>query len=235
MISLFFFERMVQMSLSELKTVNCPNCGGHNKVVIYQSINPAEDMSLRRDVLNDKLFTYSCVHCGYEARLCYPVLYNDVKKRFMVYFVPNCEKTLLTDRVLEKENVKIAPVKKRLVTSYNDFKEKIILFEAGLDDMAAELTKLALEEAVRRQEKRIVRGGYFSAYDKSEIGFTYFTPDKNEPCVRTTSMEVYNKSRSIVIRLGRRERQARGFVKIDRAWAEEILYRYQKYGFEENA
>ena len=62
----------------------------------------------------------------------------------MVYFIPNSEKTLLTDRVLEKENVKIAPVKKRLVTSYNDFKEKIILFEAGLDDMAAELTNCLL-------------------------------------------------------------------------------------------
>lgn len=221
------------MSLSELKTVNCPNCGGHNKVVIYGSINPAEDITLRRDVLSDKLFTYSCVHCKYEARLCYPVLYNDVKNRFMVYFIPSSEKNYLTDRVLERENVKLAPVKKRLVTSYNDFKEKIILFEAGLDDMAAELTKLALEEALRRSEKKEVRDGYFSVYNKDEIGFTYFTPDKNEPCVRTARMDVYNKSRSIVVRLGRKERQARGFVKIDRAWAEEILYRYQKYGFEE--
>lgn len=223
------------MSLSELKTVNCPSCAGHNKVVLYQSINPSEDGTLRRDVLNDKLFTYTCMHCGYQARLTYPVLYNDVKRRFMIYFIPNCEKTLLTDRILEREKVKIRPVKKRLVTSYNDFKEKIIIFEAGLNDMAVELTKLALEVCVMREEKKSVREGYFSVLEDGNIGFTFFTKDLNEPFVKSTRMDVYEKSRSIVTRLARRERMARGFIKIDRPWAEEILYRYRKYGVDGEA
>lgn len=220
------------MSLSELKTINCPKCGGHNKVVVYQSINPSDDHTLRRDLLNESLFAYRCKHCGYCARLTYPVLYNDVNNRFMVYFIPNSEKQHLTDKILEKENVKTSHVKKRLVTSFNDFKEKIIMLEAGFDDMALEITKLALKVEIKRVDKLEVRDGYFSSYGDGKIGFTFFTRDENRPFIKSTGMKVYIKSRSITRSLAKKEQRERGFIRVDRMWAQEVLYKYRKYGFE---
>ncbi len=221
------------MSVSELKTINCPNCGGHNKVVIYQSINPADDHTLRRDLLNESLFIYKCSHCNYCARLTYPVLYNDVKNRFMVYFIPNTEKQHLTDRILEKDNLNIPYITKRLVTSFNDFKEKIIILETGFDDMAIELTKLALRVQIKRSENKEVREGYFSSYEDGNIGFTFFSREDNTPFISSTQMQVYLKSKNIVKTLARKEKNAKGFIRIDRMWAQEKLYQYRKYGFEQ--
>ncbi len=222
------------MSISELKTICCPKCTGQNKVVIYQSITPNEDMSLRRDLLNESIFLYKCTHCHYNAKLSYPVLYNDTKNRFLIYLIPNSEKQHITDRVLEKENSNVSPVDKRIVSTFNELKEKIILFEAGLDDMAIELTKIALRVEIKNNDKIDVLDAHFSIYDKNQIGFTFFEKDTNTPIIKTTDLKVYKASKTIVKRLAKKELLANGFIRIDRLWGQEILYKYQKYGFEAN-
>ena len=221
------------MSLNELKTINCPKCGGSNKVLIYQSINPNDDYTLRRDLLNESLFIYKCNHCNFSARLTYPILYNDVKNRFMVYFIPNSEKQHLTERILEKENISTPYITKRLVTTFNDFKEKIIILETGLDDMAIELTKLALRVDINRNKNVDAREGYFCSYEDTNLGFTFFTREDRVPFIANTQMQVYLKSKNIVKTLARKEKLEKGFIRIDRMWAQEKLYQYRKYGFEQ--
>lgn len=221
------------MSISELKTVECPHCFGSNKIVFYSSVSPSSDESLRNSLLNDNLFKYSCVHCGYEARLSYPVLYNDVNRRFMVYLIPGCDKRIVTDRVIEHDRSRIAPIKKRIVADYNSLKEKIIIFESNLDDMAIELTKLALRVKTEKDLGIETDCGYFSFYDRRKIGFTFFDAETKEKHLETTGMQVYQKSLGIAARLGRRQRMSKAFINVDSDWAQEILYRYQRYGLED--
>jgi hypothetical protein len=64
------------------------------------------------------------------------------------------------------------------------------------------------------------------------MGFTFFLGNGEEVFTQTTKLDVYKKSWSIVSRLGKKERQMKGFIKIDRAWADNILFRYQRFGFD---
>lgn len=221
------------MSISELRAVECPHCFEKNKIVFYSSVTPSSDESLRNSILNGSLFHYKCIHCGYEARLNYPVLYNDTDRRFMIYLIPECDRRMITDRVIERDRTRMPPVKKRIVSDYNSLKEKIIIFESGLDDMAVELTKLALKIKTEKQYGIETDCGYFSFCDKRKVGFIFFDANTKEKYLETAGMKVYQKSLGIAARLGRKQRMSRAFINVDSIWAEEILYRYHKYGMEE--
>jgi len=71
-----------------------------------------------------------------------------MKRRFMVYLIPDIDRFQLADNELEEEFKNLKGIRKRLAPNFNTFKEKIFIFENGLDDMAVELTKLAISENV---------------------------------------------------------------------------------------
>lgn len=222
------------MAMVDIKQLHCPKCNATNHIHIYKHINSQEDSQLRDKILSGRLFDFYCPYCEYRARLYYPCLYNDVKNRFMVYFIPGTEKAHILDRAVEYEFENMPKITKRVVPTFNEFREKIIIFEAELDDMAVEITKSAVAGAVQKKFNVEANEGYFSVYNKSEnlMGFTFFIGDNHEVYTQTTKMDVYKKSWNIVSRLAKTERTMKGFVKIDRAWADNILFRYQRYGFD---
>lgn len=213
------------------KAIVCPMCGELSKADIYTSINPSVHKGLRREVLNGNLFSWVCPSCSYQARLNYPLLYNDMKNRFMVYLIPKIDRFQLCDKELEEKYSNLRNINKRLVPNFNEFKEKLFIFESGLDDMAVELTKLAISQTVSKRLGNIdVSEGYLSMYDRESntMGFTYFIGKSKEPYVQTARLEIYGKSKGIVDKLAAKDKKLQGFIKIDREWAENILYRYKR-------
>ncbi|MBQ5630080.1 MAG: CpXC domain-containing protein, partial [Ruminococcus sp.] len=85
------------------KAVVCPMCGELSKAVVYTSVNATVDKEQRERVLDGGLFAWKCPSCGYSARLTYPILYNDMKNRFMVYLIPKIERFQLWDKELEEK------------------------------------------------------------------------------------------------------------------------------------
>lgn len=213
------------------KAVVCPMCGELGKAEIYTSVNVARDKSFRTKVLDGELFSWTCPSCGYNARLTYPILYNDMKNRFMVYLIPKVDRFQLCDTELEEKYSNLRNISKRVVPDFNSFKEKIFIFESGLDDMAVELTKVAISQTVSKKLGGIdVNEGYLSMYDRESntMGFTYFTGEDRAPYVQTARLEIYGKSKDIVERFAVKDRKLKGLIKIDREWAENILYRYKR-------
>lgn len=219
------------MSQKITKSIICPRCDEVTETDIYTSINAINDPKLREEALEEKLFKWRCESCGHEARLTYPVLYNDMKNRFMVYLIPKVERFQLADRKLEEEYKNLKNIRKRIVPDFNTFKEKVFIFESGLDDMSVEITKLAISETVAKKlGRKEVHNGYLSMYDRetNTIGFTFFIGKDQEPYVQSARLEIYGKSMSIVKQLAEKDRKLKGFTKIDREWAENVLYRYKK-------
>ena len=213
------------------KAVVCPMCGELGKAEIYTSVNVTKKKDFRDRVLNGDLFAWSCPSCGYHARLTYPILYNDMKNRFMVYLIPKIDRFQLCDKELEEQYSNIRNISKRVVSDFNSFKEKIFVLESRLDDMAVELTKVAISQTVSKKLGGVeVSEGYLSMYDRESntMGFTYFTGEERTPYVQTARLEIYGKSKDIIERFAVKDKKLKGFIKIDREWAENILYRYKR-------
>lgn len=219
------------MSEKVTKSIVCPKCNETTQTEIYTSINAFNDPDLREAALDESLFKWRCSCCNHQARLTYPVLYNDMKNRFMVYLIPRIDRFQLADKELEEEFSNLKNINKRLVADYNAFKEKVFIFESGLNDMAVELTKLAISEAVAKKHNlEYVDNGYLSMYDRetNTMGFTFFLGKDNAPYVQSARLEIYGKSMSIVKEFAQKDRNLKGFIKIDREWAENVLYRYKR-------
>lgn len=213
------------------KAVVCPMCGELGKAEIFTSVNTTAHPNLREKVLDGRLFSWECPSCNYVARLTYPILYNDMKNRFMVYFIPKIDRFQLCDKELEEKYNNLRNINKRIVPDFNSFKEKIFIFESGLDDMAVELTKVAISQTVSKKlDNAEISEGYLSMYDRESntMGFTYFVGEERTPYVQTARLEIYGKSKDIVDRLTVKDRKLKGFIKIDREWAENVLYRYKR-------
>ena len=154
-----------------------------------------------------------------------------MKNRFMVYFIPRVERFQLCDRELEEAYSSLRGISKRVVPNFNAFKEKIFIFESRLDDMAIELAKVAISQTVSKKLDGVkVEDGYLSLFDRESntMGFTYFTGEERTPYVQTARLEIYGKSKEIVDQFAIKDKKLKGFIKIDREWAENILYRYKR-------
>ncbi|MDO5123945.1 MAG: CpXC domain-containing protein [Eubacteriales bacterium] len=214
-----------------VKKIPCPKCSETTEAKLYMSINATNEPTLRGDVLDERLFKFRCTACGYEARLTYPVLYNDMKNRFMVYLIPEVDRFQLEDVELEQKYERLMGVRKRIVPDFNCFKEKVFVFESGLDDMAVEITKLVISEMVaKKHDIPHVEEGYLSMYDreKNTMGFTFFVGKDHEPFVQSARLEIYGKAVQIVSEMAIKDRKLPGFLKIDREWAQNVLYRYKR-------
>ena len=213
------------------KAIVCPMCGEMSKAEIYTSVNVTVNRDFRSKVLGGELFAWSCPSCGYSARLTYPILYNDMKNRFMVYLIPKIDRFQLCDKELEAKYNNLRNISKRVVSDFNSFKEKIFIFESGLDDMAVELTKYAISEMVaKKHDLGRVTEGYLTIYNRetNTIGFTYFIGENAEPFVQSARLEIYRKSMKIVDAICGNDKKLSGFIKIDREWAENTLFRYKR-------
>lgn len=213
------------------KEVMCPKCSHSTAAHLYISINATNDPQFKEDLLSGRLFDFRCANCGYEGRYTYPLLYNDMKKRFMVYLIPQIDRFQLEDRSLEDDYRNLKGITKRLAADFNSLKEKIFIFESGLDDMAVELTKYAISEMVAKKHNLgRVSEGYLTMYNRetNTIGFTFFVGEDNEPFVQSARLEIYRKSLRIVEAICGNDKKLSGFIKIDREWAENTLFRYKR-------
>lgn len=215
------------------KEVACPNCSEITNEHLYISINATNDPQFREELLSENLLKWKCENCGYEGRFTYPLLYNDMKRRFMIYLIPQIDRFQLEDRELEDDYRNLKGITKRITPDFNSFKEKVFIFESGLDDMAVELTKLAISQTVAKKygiDK--VEEGYLSMYNRetNTMGFTFFVGENHEPYVQSARLEVYARSAQIVSEVGHHDKKISGFIKIDREWAENTLFRYKRKG-----
>lgn len=220
------------MPKTEVKKVVCLKCGKTTEVKLSTSINAAEDLNMRRELLSGRLFSFKCSACGYTGKLFYPVLYNDPKNKFMVYLIPDVDRFQIADKDIEKDfEGGVDNVRKRIVPDFNSFLEKIYIFECGLDDMAIEITKLAIGNAVAKKfDLDNVEEGYLSMYDRESntMGFTFFIGEDRDPYIQSVRLEIYGKSMKITEEFAAKDKKLKGFLKIDREWAENILYRYKQ-------
>ncbi|MDO4617925.1 MAG: CpXC domain-containing protein [Clostridia bacterium] len=138
------------MSVNYKETVKCPKCQKESDITIWEFITVKDSPDLKEDLLKGKLNIFECDECGERALFPAPILYHDEDKKLVLsFFSTNSpEETeeaykmmLSTSKELEGiedlENYNL-----RFVTEYNSLMEKILIFDAGLNDKTIEVIKL---------------------------------------------------------------------------------------------
>ena len=218
------------MSTQMSKDVGCPKCSAAVRTKMWPGICAQDSPELRSRVLNETLFDWKCPECGYEACFLYPCLYHDRERKFMVYLAPNDRAGEFQPVDVSEKFPQLAGVKKRVVSTLAEMKEKILIFEGNLDDYAVELVKAALVSVVEEKAGRKVTEGYFCCADeeKDRIAFTFFLEGESAPLLRRTSMDAYRKSleiaKSLVVPEGNR------FVPVDSVTATNLFADYRSSG-----
>ena len=209
------------MSTEIVKDIICPQCGESQKYRLYASVNAQENPELKRRVLEETLFDWRCKRCNYFAAMAYPFLYTDPAAGYVISVAPMGTNGEVEPTEAVKDYVK------RGVKNLAELKEKILIFDAGYDDVAVELVKNALCEIIKNSYKVSRVHAYFSRVNEldGEMEFAIFLPKKTEPVYHSTKLDVYRQSQEVLRALDFVDPE--GFLHVDAKLARQIIQEYQ--------
>ena len=129
------------MSMREKVTVTCPGCGKKGPFTIWPSLNTVLDPAMKAKVLDGSLFTYECPQCGRKTEVEYGLLYHQMNDKIMIQVdetMQSFEKSGIQEMMdmMSGDGYLI-----RLVPDTNTLREKIHIFDDGLDDRLMEILK----------------------------------------------------------------------------------------------
>lgn len=130
------------MSHFETQPVECKHCHKEGEMQVWDLVDVDSNPELREKILNGELFTFHCPHCGKETIVPHAVLYHDMEHKFAVLltFKPDGFDYGPLDIPAPPDNM-VEEYKFRVVFNWSDLKEKILILEQELNDIAIERFK----------------------------------------------------------------------------------------------
>lgn len=132
------------MSKVHKEEIICPKCQTHGEFDLWESMNVDINPELREAVFTDKAFIYTCPKCGHKMGVPYGTLYHDMTHHFMLFF------DFFKPDEFDYEPIEVPNLSNsdnyiyRHVTGLWRLKEKILILEKGLNDIAIERMKYML-------------------------------------------------------------------------------------------
>lgn len=130
------------MSQSAMQEITCPQCGKKHSFRVWDSINTREYPEMKEKVRNDEAFRYRCPDCGAAAILNYNFLYHQQEDKVLIFVDADGSSYEEMKKILSQKGNAFDGYRKRIILSYNDFKEKLLILDAGLDDRIVESSRL---------------------------------------------------------------------------------------------
>ncbi len=180
------------MSLNASQKIKCPSCGQLQDMTVWDSITAKDSPDLKADLLAGKINIFKCSSCSHFGLVPTPMLYHDEDKKLMISFTPSNDPSLkqrLFENVCETSKASgeletFEEYNLRFVCEYNALLEKILIFDADLNDKAVEVIKLLiLSQEPEKQEQRIC---IFGKKDKDNLEF--MVQDTKENMIYTSSV-----------------------------------------------
>ena len=174
------------MTQQKTITVNCPACFEDSSFKIYSAIDAARNPELKEKIFSREIFKFSCPLCGEEILVAYDCTYTDPEKKCVVALVSDMEQD--SQSVLKVEGHTL-----RIVSSINEFVEKIALWEDGIDDKVVELYKIMLEDQFEdeRPGSKLL-GIFYGGRNFEDNSLMFFIITENaENCRAMLSMQTY--------------------------------------------
>lgn len=225
------------MSEIQKQRTMCPKCGKIIEFGVWDSIEIPYDEEQKQKVLDNTFFRVLCEDCKIMFPVAYPCVYNDLEQRYLIWIAPKMDEKEQKDIAAHNFKLKNDDVVRlaqkayrfRIVRNSNELREKIIIFDEGLDDRIVEVMKLVYIPAIRKNigEDSKITGLYFDKRpDNGEYQWVVLIENKN-PMFGKIDMSVYEDMKAKTIETAE-ARTAEGLVQINAKWAVELMTEYNE-------
>jgi hypothetical protein len=144
------------VSVWTTRVIECPRCSASNELQLADSVHVSRVPEVRSAVLDRTFHRATCRECAAPLEVERQVLYIDVERGHWILVVPALQAERWPElevefrngleRALDHGSPLIAPVaddvRRRLVFGYEQLREKLVIWGAGLDDAVVECVKL---------------------------------------------------------------------------------------------
>jgi hypothetical protein len=156
------------MSLKKTELIKCPKCGKEHPFTIWGSVNTQDDPEMRYKVRSGEAFRFDCPECKTGVNVNFDILYHQPEDKLMVHYCTTQEGYDEAYAILTGANKEESQAQKalqdlmaagtegyvmRLVPSQNQLREKLTIFDNGLDDRIIEFTKAIVISNLQRNQE----------------------------------------------------------------------------------
>lgn len=218
------------MSLISHTSAGCCKCGSKADVTVYRSINTADDPQLKEKVKDGSLFVWQCPECGQANLAKYETLYHDPDAKLMIWLTPSGDLPESEMKAVTNHAKAMGDYTLRRVGDISSLMEKLLIFEAGLDDVVVEMCKYVtrVEMAAKAGEDKAAQilnlpmHFYRRGVQDDTEYITLSFPDNGKMVGCNIGFNVYEDCLGILQR-NPSIKVEEGFAKVDGAWLTSLL------------
>lgn len=219
------------MSIIKEASAPCSKCGEKQIIRIYRSINVSEDPQLKEKVRNGSLFLWECPHCGQVNLAKYETLYHDPAARLMVWLLPEGDISETQMKAITMHTKAMGGYTLRRVTDMGSLMEKVLIHDAGLDDVVLEMCKYVtkmemISKITGKDNQEALMKAKFNFYriegEADERMITLMFPQDGQMSGVNIGWNVYQDCEGILSR-NPHIRPGEGFVNVDADWLATML------------
>ena len=219
------------MSIIKEASAPCSKCGEKQVIRIYRSINVSEDPQLKEKVRNGSLFLWECPHCGQANLAKYETLYHDPAARLMVWLLPEGDISETQMKAITMHTKAMGGYTLRRVTDMGSLMEKVLIHDAGLDDVVLEMCKYVtkmemISKITGKDNQEALMKAKFNFYriegEADERMITLMFPQDGQMSGVNIGWNVYQDCEGILSR-NPHIRPGEGFVNVDADWLATML------------
>ena len=212
------------MSITATALAPCSRCGERSKITVYKSMNVAENPELKEKLRDGSLFIWECPHCHQANLARYETLYHDPEKKIMIWLMPAGELPESQMKAIANHTRAMGDYRLRMVKDVGELMEKILVFDAGLDDLAVEMCKYVTKMEMMSKNREAASGIASAVFHfhrvEEQDGVRYLVfiyPSDGRMMSLNVGFNVYEDSLGII---GRNPDivPSDNFMKIDQDW-----------------
>lgn len=214
------------MSIINEALAPCSKCGQQHKITVYRSINIADNPELKAKVRDGSLFLWECPHCGQVNLAKYETLYHDPSAKVMFWLIPAGEISESQMQAITMHTKAMGGYTLRRVNDMGTLMEKVLIADAGLDDVVLEMCKYVtklemIQKSIGAEQKEEFMASVFHFYRSEGEGdervLTFMYAFDGQMLGVNIGWNVYQDCAGIFER-NPQIRPADGFEKIDADW-----------------
>ncbi len=170
------------MSQKEIRKITCPACSHPYPFPLWVDVNTEELTDIQNHIKSRELFTCTCPECGKKALIDYGMLYHDPQKKLMICYSQEeqpIQNAFQEFRKKQEEEPEYAEYVFRVVSSQNGLREKLVIFDADLDDRYLEIIKLIILRNLEAKDPELeVTGSFFLVDSEGRYIIEYLSENK---------------------------------------------------------